>query len=106
MGFGLCRGDDDTFAGGESVSLEDDGKAELTQKVGCLDEGFGSLEAGGRDCLQLHEAFGVNFASLQGRVGGGRTDYGHAAATEGVHNSGYERSFGPDYGQVDVEVLR
>ena len=53
MGFGLCRGDDDAFAGGESVSLENDGKAELTQKVGCLDEGFGSLEAGGRDCLQL-----------------------------------------------------
>ena len=100
----LSRGaDDDPFAGGQAVGLDDQGPFgsffDVGRRGGCVVKD-GIIR--GRDVCQAHEVLGEGLAPFQfGRLAG-RTEDEQAGILEGVDHAGGERRLWPDDGQVDL----
>ncbi len=100
-------GDNHALSGGETVGLQDHRIAEV---AGDVRRGLGyDLEPRGRNAQLLHEALGMDFASLEGRVFSGRTDDRQASRAKLIDDAGDQRHFGSDDGQIrrrDVRLIR
>lgn len=101
---GLFRGTghDDALAGGEAVSLDDQGSAavgdEGMSRLGVVEHGaFGSGHAG-----LLHEILGEIFAAFELGAVAVRTEAGDAGHVHGVGDAEHEGKFGTGDNQVDL----
>ncbi len=100
QGFEFGLADDDAFAGGEAVCLDDDGQGEPGQLVLDLIERAADGVGGGWDLVALHEGLREGFAGLQPRGCLGGSEGAEAVFVEHVDEAECEWQFGADYGQV------
>ena len=100
--------DDDPFARGETVRLDDKGerrRADMRERL--VHTAGGERRRGrGRDGVASHEILGKRFAPL--KLGGAlrRPEYGEPGVPELIDDAGGKGCFGPDDGQIDPEPAR
>ncbi len=101
---GLVRGHDHALAGGESIGLDDHGRAEpsAADDLDGLVGGVAGHMTGGRHVVAFHEGLGEGLAGLEPGSGGGGSEDGMAGLEAPVDESGGQRRFRPDDGQVDA----
>jgi hypothetical protein len=107
---GVCLrwrgGDDDAFARGEPVGLDDD-RSTLRVDVGVRRRGIGERAiGGGRNAVPRHERLREILRALQLRRGARRTEDLQPLRAKGVDDPGGERRFGSDDGQRHRLALR
>ena len=105
--FFLILGDDNPFAEGEAVGLDDGGVLVLGADIvlGRLLVGEG-LIPGGRDAVLLHQVFGEDLACLDDRRFRAGAKGGDAGFFKGVGHPSSQRVVGGDDGEVDPLFLR
>ncbi len=100
--FGLEAGlaDDDAFARGEAVGLDDDGEGEAVELFADLVERGADGVGGGGDVVALHELFGEGFARFELRGGLRGAEDAEVAPGQLVDDAKRERNFGADDGEA------
>jgi hypothetical protein len=101
-GLSLVLGDDDAFAGGQTIRFEDNRKAEPGDGFGDV---FGRLddhEPRGRNRVLLKKLLGEDFAAFELSCAAGGAQHRAATLVEFVYQPGNQGRFGSDYGQGGV----
>ena len=96
MRFFQVHGDDHPLAGGQTVSLDDDGRPlgiDVSMRCGSIGEG---LEFGRGDVVPGHEALGEILGRLQLRCFLGRAKNLQATIAENIDHTGSQRRLRPD----------
>ena len=103
-GFGLVGGfaDDDAFAGGESVGLDDDGDGEEAELFADVVERGADGVVGGGNVVALHEVFGEGLAGLELAAAWVGPKTRKPRLLELVDEAEGERQFGADDGEVGL----
>src|SRR6185369_13138336 len=101
--FGL--GDDDAFAGGESVGFNHQRRTEMIESGVKLGDIRDLRVVRGRNAMALHKSFGEALTGFQlsGSLRG--TEYGPTATSEFVDDAEHERQFGSDDGKVWLDLV-
>ncbi len=104
--FRRSRGDDDTFACGQAIGLDHDGRAALfdvrVRKSGVCER----LMCSGRNTMPLHESFSEILRALELCSTLRWTEYFEPRRIEGVHHASSERRFRTNNGQRDFFGFR
>src|SRR5262245_32681091 len=105
LGFFLRRGDDDAFAGRESVGLDHDRKF-LRRDVGLGGSRIGKAAiGGGGNAIGGTEILGEAFRAFEPRRLARRPEYFDPGALEIVGETGDERRLGSDHHEPDPALL-
>ena len=96
------RRDDNTLSCGKAVSFDDNGRAvfadELPGVLGVVE----NLRSGGRDAVLEKKLFAERLAAFELRADARRTENAQAVRAKCIGDTGAERRFGADHGQVDL----
>lgn len=98
-------GDDDALARGQSVVLDDEGRAEGVDGLGYLVEGRAQVGEPGGHLGRRHDLLGERLAALEtGGLRGG-AEHVEAVVPQHIRDTGHERGLGPDDDEVDLVAL-
>ena len=99
-GFRNVLGDDDAFAGGQSVGFDDDAAARpLVQRLVRAFERMHDGRARGRNAVPFHEAFGEDLARLEPSAGTVRAEDREAGLAQAIADARGDRDFRADHDQ-------
>ena len=103
VGLGAVGGNDDAFAGSETVGLDDDGQAELAARnhlvrIVC---GVADAKPGGGNSVARHERLGERLAALELGGGARRAEDAVASIAKAIDETAIERQLGADDCEVE-----
>jgi hypothetical protein len=101
--FGAIVGDDDAFAGRQSICLKNDGVAESVERAAGVGGVVDSDVAGSRNLALYEEVLCENLAALELGCLGCGSDNAEAARPEAVDDAFDQRHFGTNHGEVGAE---
>ena len=101
---GSIVSDDDALSGGEAVGFDHDRKIEFREGGEAVGSVFDADESCGGDAELVHKLLGMNFARFELREIARGADDGEAGGTELIHDTGGERGFGSDNGEIGCDA--
>jgi tRNA uridine 5-carboxymethylaminomethyl modification enzyme len=105
FGFDPVVGDDDAFAGCETVGFEDDGEAEAVEGTAGVGGAVNGHVRGGRDSALHKKVLCERLAAFESGGVAGWSDDTESAGAEAVDDAVDERDLGPHDGEVRSEVV-